>query len=326
MKTDRQLQDTSAFNLDTAFTINVSGKPFYLSWKSLISDGPNNFFTRQLIKNKTTRVLHIDRSRDTFEFIARHLRGYPVIAKDEYQQQDMLSDAHYYGLNKLIRSLSQFVYLNIGGTTFRVRWELFDKDGPYNYFTGFLKQSLLSPHTSLGESPPICVERDPEVFKDIIRHLQGYSISIRNEQHRQQLLSDAQFYLLRRLRDKLKCSISTQEMLLYHQDIRSQFFVVEDNVVLYRQDKEMFTLLIQINDTHAQYNQNNKTFMLEQDISLRDPRWSISKQIKVDKDCAIIQQPKKESTLDEFVDSLLSLDEHEKQFSIEKAIAQKRQT
>lgn len=113
-------------SLNTIFTLVVCGQVFNISWKSLISDGPNNFFTRHLLKAKS-RILHIDRSPDTFALLIRHLRGYSIVPKDECQNQDLLNDAHYFGLKKLTRSLNQFVYLNIGGTCFRLRWELFNK-------------------------------------------------------------------------------------------------------------------------------------------------------------------------------------------------------
>ncbi|KAI8374876.1 hypothetical protein BD560DRAFT_422893 [Blakeslea trispora] len=298
-------QVSNAFDPNASFTINVCDRSFLLSWKSLISDGPCNFFTRHFIKNRdVSRVLHIDRNLDTFILIARHLRGYPVVAKDYCQHQDLLSDAHYFGLEKLTQLLSQFVYLNVGGTSFRLRWDLFDRDGPRNYFTVFLKQSVFSPHTALGESPPIYIERDPNVFKDIIRHLQGYSISIRDEQHRKQLLSDAQFYLLRKLSDKLKSSLSTQDLLLHYQDVRPQCFLVEDTI-LYRQGQETFSLSIQFNDTHADlyfaHDISNPVFELEYDIPLsKDSQWTISKQIQISTDCAIIiQQPGRELTRSE---------------------------
>jgi hypothetical protein len=108
------------------FKIVVADSQFQVSWKSLISDGPENFFTRYFIKEKT-RIIHIDRNPETFEIIIRHLRGYPVVAKDECQHQDLLNDAQYYGLQKLQKILTQFVFINVGGTTFRLKWDLFNK-------------------------------------------------------------------------------------------------------------------------------------------------------------------------------------------------------
>lgn len=121
----------SSFNVNTIFTIVVCGEVYNISWKSLMSDGPNNFFTRHFLKAKS-RIMHIDRSPDTFSLIIRHLRGYSVVAENECQNQDLLNDAQYFGLKKLTSILKQFVYLNIGGTSFRLRWELFNK-GTYKY-------------------------------------------------------------------------------------------------------------------------------------------------------------------------------------------------
>lgn len=119
-------QAQQQINLNTVFTILIGGRTFYISWKSLLSDGPTNFFTRHFMRTKA-RVVHLDRSPDTFELIIRHLRGYPVVAEDEYQHQDLLNDSHYYGLKRLTKYLKQFVYVRVGDTTFRLKWDLFNK-------------------------------------------------------------------------------------------------------------------------------------------------------------------------------------------------------
>lgn len=173
-------------------------------------------------------------------------------------------------------------------------------DGPHNYFTGPLKHSLDSPHPSLGESPPLSIQRDPETFKDIIRHLQGYSIHIRDEEHRLKLLSDAQFYLLRKLRDKL-CTVPTaehieKEMLIHLQDIRPPLLRISEKngQVQYLQDKKLSRLLVQMNDVGAFYHRNDMgdQFILEgQDIPLvKDKQWTVSNEFMFDKDCAIVMQ------------------------------------
>lgn len=289
--------DPSAHNLNTVFTIVVCGQVYNISWKSLLSDGPNNFFTRHFLKAKS-RIIHIDRNPDTFTLIIRHLRGYPVIAKNECHHQDLLNDAHYFGLRKLTRLLKQFVYLNIGGTSFRLKWDLFNKDGPHNYFTGPLKHALLSPHPTLGESAPIHIERDPETFKDIIRHLQGYSIHIRDEQHRLHLLSDAQFYLFKKLRDKLKTSVNIEErhieILLRIEDVKWNQLEIVDTHVYYLQDKKSkpMSLTVQLDDFNISCHRSldtTTTFFLEHDFSktMKDPRWSVALQVQFNKDCAI---------------------------------------
>ncbi|CAO3642268.1 unnamed protein product [Mucor hiemalis] len=259
--------DPSAHNLNTVFTIVVCGQVYNISWKSLLSDGPNNFFTRHFLKAKL-RIIHIDRNPDTFTLIIRHLRGYP------------------------------FVYLNIGGTSFRLKWDLFNKDGPHNYFTGPLKHALLSPHPTLGESAPIHIERDPETFKDIIRHLQGYSIHIRDEQHRLHLLSDAQFYLFKKLRDKLKTSVNIEErhieILLRIEDVKWNQLEIVDTHVYYLQDKKIkpMSLTVQLDDFNISCHRSlntTTTFFLEHDFSktIKDPRWSVALQVQFNKDCAI---------------------------------------
>lgn len=130
MSANSSFSDLPANFTSSVFTIVVSDRSFQIGWKSLISDGPDNFFTRHFIKSQA-RVIHIDRNADTFEYIIRHLRGYPIVAKDENQHQDLLNDAQYYGLKKLEKILTQFVFINVGGTTFRLKWDLFNK-GKFN--------------------------------------------------------------------------------------------------------------------------------------------------------------------------------------------------
>ncbi|GAN08024.1 hypothetical protein MAM1_0186d07530 [Mucor ambiguus] len=279
-------------NLNTVFTILIGGRTFYISWKSLLSDGPTNFFTRHAMKTKA-RVIHIDRNPGTFELIIRHLRGYPVVAKDECQHQDLLNDAHYYGLKRLAKYLKQFLYVRVGDTTFRLKWDLFDK-GP-------LKHSLMAPHTEdSGQSPPIIIERDPETFKDMIRHLQGYHIQVRDEEHRQRLVSDAQFYLFRKLRDKLSTVTTEQldsEIVLHIKDIRPSQFQFEQGQIEYLHNKKLFHPIIQLDNVNVSYHSTNSFVLEGDDIQLiKGPKWTISKEIRVDKDSAIIIQENQSET------------------------------
>lgn len=89
--------------------------------------------------------------------------------------------------------------------------------------------SFLSPHTNEENSPPIYIDRDPDIFADIVNHLRGYTIHIRDEMHRKNLLRDAQYYVFRQLGDKLLTAQQTvagfgdgsnPEVLLLLQDIR----------------------------------------------------------------------------------------------------------
>ncbi|KAF7722005.1 hypothetical protein EC973_003788 [Apophysomyces ossiformis] len=212
----------------TVFTLVVGGQPFRLSWESLKSDGPSNFFTEHFKKQKT-RVMHIDRSPDTFALIVRHLRGYYIRPKDDLQNQDLLTDARYYGLKRLQKMLEEYLYLNIGGRVFRVSWDLFKKDGTKNFFNGPLMHTLFSPHDSGNQTPPVYIEKDPDIFADIITFLRGYTIHIKDEVHRKNLLKDAQFYAFRQLTERLLTAQRTidgfteegsAEILLQLQDVR----------------------------------------------------------------------------------------------------------
>lgn len=107
-------------------TIVVGGKPFRLSWESLKSDGPNNFFL-EYFRRKKTKVMHVDRDPEIFEVVVRHLRGYYVRSSDDVQNQCLLIDASYYGLNRLKKMLQEYLYLNVGGRVFRLPWDLFQK-------------------------------------------------------------------------------------------------------------------------------------------------------------------------------------------------------
>ncbi|OBZ83168.1 hypothetical protein A0J61_08781 [Choanephora cucurbitarum] len=211
------------------FTLIVGGKVFRLSWESLKSDGPDNFFL-DYFRKKKSKVMHIDRDPDIFELIVRHLRGYYIQPEDDIQNQSLIYDASYYGLQRLKKILDNFLYLNVGGRVFRLPWELLKRDGSKNFFTGPLRHSLLSPHTEEGaNNTPVYIDRDPDIFEDIVNHLRGYTIHIRDEMHRKNLLRDAQYYVLRQLTDKLLIAqqavagfgdTTNLEVLLLLQDIR----------------------------------------------------------------------------------------------------------
>lgn len=120
------------------YTIVVGGKPFRLSWESLKSDGPTNFFL-EFFRKKKTKVMHIDRDAEIFELIVRHLRGYYIRSTDDIQNQSLLFDANYFGLNRLKKMLQEYLYLNVGGRVFRLPWTLFQKGLYYTHtYTDFI--------------------------------------------------------------------------------------------------------------------------------------------------------------------------------------------
>lgn len=108
-------------------------------------------------------------------------------------------------------------------------------------------------------------------------------------------MSDSQFYLFRKLRDKLNTAITRErysEILLHVEDIKPSQIEVIDKEVYYKQDvPKLLLLTIQLNDFNICCHRvmNDCTFLLEQDIKLiKDPQWAISKIIEFDKDCAIV--------------------------------------
>ncbi|CAO3663249.1 unnamed protein product [Umbelopsis ramanniana] len=213
----------------TVFTVIVADKVFRMSWETLCSDGPANFFIEHFSRNSRTRTVRIDRDPDTFKMILHYLRGYQIRPKDEYENQNLMNDARYYGLKRLTRFLRQTLFLNVGGRVFRLSKDLLARDGPANFFTGPLIHYLFFTHVKQADAPPYIIDRNPETFSEIISHLQGYSIQIRDEVHRANLLKDAQYYSLRRLRDKLMTARKTidgfgetgnQEVLLWLKDVR----------------------------------------------------------------------------------------------------------
>ncbi|KAI8342476.1 hypothetical protein BC941DRAFT_412897 [Chlamydoabsidia padenii] len=213
----------------SVYTVIVGGKTFRLSWESLKSDGPTNFFVNYFRRQSNTRVMYVDRDAGIFEMIVHHLRGYYVRPVDDTQNQDLLNDARYYGLQRLYKTLQEFLFVNVGGRVFRLSWDLLRKDGKNNFFTGPLMHSLFSPHGGREQGAPPYIDRDPDNFADIVNHLRGYTITIRDETHRKNLLKDAQYYVFRQLVEKLMTARKTvdgfgeegsPEVLLLLQDVR----------------------------------------------------------------------------------------------------------
>ncbi|ORZ20245.1 hypothetical protein BCR42DRAFT_448571 [Absidia repens] len=213
----------------TVFTVIVGGKTFRLSWESLKSDGPNNFFVNYFRNQRNTRVMYVDRDADIFQLIVHHLRGYYVRPINDTQNQDLMNDARYYGLQRLHKTLQEFLFVNVGGRVFRLSWDLLRKDGKNNFFTGPLMHSLFNPHGGREQGAPVYIDRDPDNFADIVNHLRGYTIHIKDEMHRKNLLKDAQYYVFRQLVEKLMTARKTvdgfgeegsPEVLLLLQDVR----------------------------------------------------------------------------------------------------------
>lgn len=257
------------FSNHTAFTIVVGGQSFCLSWESLKSDGPSNFFVEFFSKKRDTRTLHVDKDPELFALIVKHLRGYYVYPENDVEYLNLLRDANFYGLNRLKTTLQEYLFVNVGGRSFRLPWSLFLKDNQHNMFNGPLRHTITSQQNK-GYTSPIYIDRDPDTFQDIIYLLRGYTIDIKSKVHRENLLKDSQYYAFRQLTDKLLTAKKTatfndgpnMEIMLLLNDVRvmniqspkSTNMRVEDmdswqhSQLRYKRDGFVHKLLVQVND------------------------------------------------------------------------------
>ncbi|KAG0017714.1 hypothetical protein BGZ81_010556 [Podila clonocystis] len=180
------------------YTIVVSGENFPVTLSAIQYDAPNFFteiFLNQLREEHTSRVMYIDRNPDVFRDIVKHMQGYYVAAKDEVHLENLMMDAHFFKLKRLITNLRQTMFVNVSGTLFKVSRETILNDSP-NFF------ALLEPFADRNLTPTFFC-RSPELFKDILSHLQGYEIHIRDKTHRSNLLKEARYFKLNNLISKL---------------------------------------------------------------------------------------------------------------------------
>lgn len=132
------------------------------------------------------------------------------------------------------------IFIRIGGTPFQIPRDLFSAPGdspnyfslgfaqffssPAEVFPGLDRSSLLRPPSI---SPPSAPNRNGETFGELVKILQGYSIEIKSDEHRSQLLRDARYFHLKGLEQRLiPCEISwnlkrqQSEILVRLEDIR----------------------------------------------------------------------------------------------------------
>ncbi|CAI2166860.1 10598_t:CDS:2 [Funneliformis geosporum] len=199
------------------YTIIVCGQTFRLTTTALYSDSPNFFtevFSSHLEESRTKIMFIDDRDPEIFKDIVKHLRGYYITPRDEIHYTDLFTDANYYNLSKLKTQLRSNYIVNVGGKVFRVEREILEKRDAPNFFTSFgfgygWEPSGMPPIPLPPSMPPPILDRDPELFSDILRYLQGYEIGIKDEVHRQNLLKDSRFYHLKGLTEKLLASSMT---------------------------------------------------------------------------------------------------------------------
>ncbi|CAJ0905248.1 1841_t:CDS:2 [Entrophospora sp. SA101] len=221
--------DNMFASLDVCYTIIVGGTTFQLSATSLFSDSPNHF--TDYFANSLTLVMNIDRDPEIFKDIIKHLQGYYVVPRDEVHYMHLTTDAVFYNLVKLKKQLRMGYMINVGGKLFQLNRELLETRDTPNYFTsiGFEcnweppPNSLTKILPFIPSLKPSMIDRDPDLFAEIMRYLQGYDIEIKSEVQRQNLLKDSRFYRLRGLTEKLLASKLTlkNEILFHLKDVRT---------------------------------------------------------------------------------------------------------
>ena len=109
--------------------------------------------------------------------------------------------------------------IQIGSALFRLSGASLCSDGTYpppksqknktnasrapSYFSHFFSEQLHSNGGRANDVRTLYIDRDPETFRDIALHLQGYHIIPRDGEHFVKLFADAQFYSLPRLTKQL---------------------------------------------------------------------------------------------------------------------------
>ncbi|RMZ75212.1 hypothetical protein DV738_g5589, partial [Chaetothyriales sp. CBS 135597] len=91
--------------------------------------------------------------------------------------------------------------IQIGSELFRLSGASISSDAP-SYFTQFFEQQMPEATDGAGIRT-LYIDRDPVTFREVARHLQGYSIIPRDGSDFVKLFADAQFYSLPRLINQL---------------------------------------------------------------------------------------------------------------------------
>ncbi|CAH0041284.1 unnamed protein product [Clonostachys solani] len=169
------------------------------------------------------RTLYIDRDPTTFHDIALHLQGYHVTPRDGTHFVRLFADAQFYSLPRLISQLyDESIFISIGHREFQIPRDIFTDPGntpnyfslgfaaffsrPDDLFPGLDREGLIRPPSIL---PPSVPNRSADTFAELLRLLRGYPVSIRDENHRAELLRDARYFHFRGLEQRLiPCSLS----------------------------------------------------------------------------------------------------------------------
>ncbi|KAF3104001.1 hypothetical protein TWF569_007794 [Orbilia oligospora] len=113
-------------------------------------------------------------------------------------------DLSLHGMNRIPHILPHDKVFNIqvGCQMFSLSGASISSDAP-SYFSSYFGKQL---QDARGQNEPIRalhIDRDPEIFRDIVRHLQGYYVPIRSPEHFAYLFADAQLFQLPKLISRL---------------------------------------------------------------------------------------------------------------------------
>ncbi|KAL9580000.1 MAG: hypothetical protein Q9212_004755 [Teloschistes hypoglaucus] len=92
--------------------------------------------------------------------------------------------------------------IQVGSELYKLSGASIMSDAP-SYFSTFFIEQMQQNDDRIGGVKTLSIDRDPEIFRDIARHLQGYLITPTDGRHFVKLFADAQFYRLPRLQSQL---------------------------------------------------------------------------------------------------------------------------
>ena len=153
-------------------------------------------------------IYKVQRLNGYFLINSLTIAGYYVIPRDNAHYVRLYADAQFYSLPRLISQLSDSgIFVSIGGQQFQIPRDTFSGPGnSSNFFSlgfaGFLgsrddafpgleSKGLMRPPAVQPQTVP---NRSPKVFEDLIHLSRGYPLTIRDKEHRAQLLSDCKYY------------------------------------------------------------------------------------------------------------------------------------
>ncbi|KAL8990713.1 MAG: hypothetical protein Q9177_000694 [Variospora cf. flavescens] len=177
--------------------------------------------------------------------------GYLITPTDGTHFVKLFADAQFYKLPRLQSQLFESdIFVEVGSQHFHISRDIFKSPGDTpNYFTlgftvffsspgdvfpGLNPRGLLRPPAI---HPPRIPNRSAQIFSDLLHMLRGYPLTIRNSDHRAQLLKDARYYNLRGLEQKLiphsithNIDRQVSEVVIRLQDIKpSQISLAHDS-------------------------------------------------------------------------------------------------